>query len=224
MRILDGWHYYWRKTLLWAPELQVAAVTAESERRTEMIRAQAERAAARSQMSEAEFLQNQGLRVEVEALAAGGPAYARAFELINKTNQFNTTGERWSAEEFARLVASGGTAYVFRAADRFTPYGVIGVALTEGRRIRQVVMSCRVVGRGVEIAALAAILARMEGEGPATAATRDTDANLLSRDLFARLGFTQDAPGLWSLAGEAAPPPAHVSCRFVMDAVEAETA
>ena len=63
IRILDGRHYYWRRTLLWAPETQVAAVTSESINRTQMVKAHMERDASRQRLSREEFLESLGVKV-----------------------------------------------------------------------------------------------------------------------------------------------------------------
>jgi len=42
-----------------------------------------------------------GLEAEVYAVrAVDDPRFSRTMELVNKTNQFNTTGRRWTAAEF----------------------------------------------------------------------------------------------------------------------------
>ena len=70
-------------------------------------------------------------------------------------------------------------------------------------------MSCRVVGLGVELAAICAIAAPMLAAYPRIVArVVETDANALARDLFARCGWTQ-TDGEWS-AAEPGAPPAHI--------------
>ena len=72
-------------------------------------------------------------------------------KLINKTNQFNTTGRRWSKQECIPAV--------------------VGVVVVRSFPHCTVVMSCRVIGMEIEIAALSEILraAREGGFGNATA-------------------------------------------------------
>jgi FkbH-like protein len=85
---------------------------------------------------------------------------SRAVQLLAKTNQFNLTTRRRSAaevEEFAS--AKGCQAWVVRVRDRFGDAGVVGLALarTQGDAclIDSFLLSCRVIGRGIETALLA---------------------------------------------------------------------
>jgi FkbH-like protein len=208
VRVL-GAHVYWlRKILLWAPEIQVARVSAESARRTEMVQAQIERELERARMSRADFLESLKLRVRVTELKSGaGSAARRTLELVNKTNQFNTTGRRWSEAELIVALASGTTFHVFDVVDRFTEYGLVGVVVTRGQCIEQFVMSCRVLGMDVELAALAHIVSRMarESAAPLNALIRRTDVNTPCWRLFERFGFVEMAEG-WIEPADFKPP------------------
>lgn len=213
MRVLDGLHYYWRKTLLWSAETQVAHISTESIHRTEMIQAQADREEARKGLTEGRFQASEKLQILIERIDPQHGARHRVFELLNKTNQFNTTGRRWTAEEFSDFLGNRGNVYAISASDRYTPYGIIGVAVTQGPVIRQFVMSCRVFGRQIEIAALSRIIDQIRDFGQVSADSQDTDSNLPSRDLFQRLGF--EWRDKWILNGSAAAPPDFIECIFL---------
>jgi FkbH-like protein len=83
---------------------------------------------------------------------------ARATQLINKTNQFNTTTRRITAEELAELAADPHNIVLqFRLADRFGDNGLVSVMLICQARgdpstleVANWVMSCRVFGRQLE--------------------------------------------------------------------------
>src|SRR5207248_7845569 len=107
--------------------------------------------------------------------------FPRTLELINKTNQFNTTGKRWTLQECESLFRDGGSIFVLEVADRYTVYGIVGVLLVQGGDIVQFVMSCRVVGMDVEIAAVSGVLQALAGRGVIVygAALEPTPANLL---------------------------------------------
>ena len=202
MRILGAEPYDLRRILLWAAETQVAAISAESSARTQMVQAHAKRSAAGQRLSREDFLASLALQVRRRRIASvKDTAFARAFELLNKTNQFNTTGRRWTHPEMLALFRGGGTLYGFDVEDRYCSHGLVGVGVVRGPRIEQFVLSCRVVGLDVEIAMIAEICRLMRDAGHATleAAATDTDANLLSRDLYARAGFTLSAGG-WTLS------------------------
>ena len=210
IRTLGAPHLDWRRILLWSAETQVAAITAESSRRSDMIRAQGKREAARGQQSREAFLDSLGLEVDVNWLAdEQAAAFPRALELINKTNQFNTTGQRWTREEAVAFLRHGGRWWHFSVRDRFTDYGLVGVLLERDGIIQQFVMSCRVFGMGVEQAALFTLVdsARREGRS-LTAMLRETPKNGPCRDVFASAGWTLSDDG-WH-APEATTPPSHI--------------
>jgi FkbH-like protein len=75
--------------------------------------------------------------------------------LLNKTNQLNLTTRRMTEAQFMEWAeADGHEIYVFRVADRFDDYGLTGIASLavdgDAAYIADFVMSCRVIGRGVE--------------------------------------------------------------------------
>jgi FkbH-like protein len=214
IRILGENQYLLRRILLWAPELQVPFITSESARRTEMIQANTQRQTARTRLSRAEFLATLDLRVRLSEITdTTAKPFARALELLNKTNQFNTTGRRWTLQEAGTAFASGTIFYVFEVEDRYSQYGLVGVVIAAADRIEQMVMSCRVVGLDVEIAVMAEILRRMRRTGTSriTARLVETDANLLCRNVFERAGFTADGEDTWiSQTQTTATSPAHI--------------
>jgi FkbH-like protein len=91
-------------------------------------------------------------------------------QLIGKTNQFNLTTRRHGEREVLGFGSRPGAfALALRVRDRFGDAGVVGVALCEqvadACRIDTFLLSCRVIGRGVETALLAAIAGRARASG-----------------------------------------------------------
>ena len=191
--------------------MQVAQISQESSQRTQLIQAQIERERARAVLSREGFLASLNLKIAIHKVGAITDArFARALELINKSNQFNTTGVRWSDSEAAEYFKRGGGWWAFEVADRFTRYGLVGVVCISENQVHQFVMSCRVAGLDAELAALSAILAHspmrdMELEG----SVKDTAANAIVRDLFQRIGWS-NVDGRWR-GGALIPMPAHVA-------------
>jgi FkbH-like protein len=214
MRIIGENPYLVRQTLLWSAETQVATITDESSRRTEMVQAQVRREGDRKTKSREEFLRSLGVKLRLGAVkSVDDPHFARAFELINKTNQFNTTGKRWTHDEMLALFRADGELRTFTVSDAYSNYGLVGVVVVQGATIRQWAMSCRVIGLDVELAALAEIQRGIGARGhlEAQAQVVETDVNYLCRDLFARGGFVFDG-AVWrkSLAAETGSAMAHV--------------
>ena len=220
IRILGSDFYSLRRVLLWAPETQVTNISDELAKRTELVQQQIAREEEKKFMDGADFVKSLQAQLMVHRISDMSHfLLPRSLELINKTNQFNTTGERWTLESVRSAFQNGATIYAFEVQDRFSKYGTVIVSLVLGSDIRIFVMSCRVIGLEVELAALSIIaedalnsgLEHIEGKIVAT------EANLLSRDLFARAGFIKNE-NKWVLDLRKRPmPPEHVS--IVKDAL-----
>ncbi|MDH2390776.1 HAD-IIIC family phosphatase [Streptomyces sp. HNM0663] len=138
-----------------------------------------------------------GLSIEASAAPAADGDTARIAQLTLRTNRFNLTGVRLTAAQVARR-ADDPAALVLavRAADRFGDDGVVGAVLVhrdaDGLHLENYVMSCRVLGRGIEDAVLAGLLraARRDGLPAVHARWRPTAANEKLRGFLTGHGFT----------------------------------
>lgn len=195
-----------RRILLWAPETQIANRSAESTRREEMLKKQFERENQKSSMSRSDFLQSLACKVSLwEVTSIEHPSFSRIFELVNKTNQFNTTGSRWDFDDYQHHIDKGGRIFAFSVTDRFTEYGTVGVVFTLQNHIHQFVMSCRVLGMDVEIAILNHIVkyAREDNKSEEIHASLvETEANTPCRTLFLRGGFAEIGPNNFTLQAD----------------------
>lgn len=201
MRVLGDDIYRLRRVLLWSGETQVSHITDESSRRTEMIQAQIEREGMRSAMSREDFLLSLQVSVQVHQVTDTGDAsFVRAFELINKSNQFNTTGRRWTYDECARAFQQNTVFHVGLVKDKYTDYGLVAVAIVRNDQIEQYVMSCRVFGLGVEQSILAMIVQSVHRHSDVMGHVVETPANALGRQLYANCGFSETEPGKWVFA------------------------
>ena len=100
----------------------------------------------------------------------------RAVQLINKTNQFNANGRRWTEEEVATILARGGRLYGASLADRSGEHGeVIACLIDADGTVEAFVMSCRVFQRRAESAFLASLASR--GIHPSTIRHAATERN-----------------------------------------------
>jgi len=192
IRVIGSNPYLTRRILLWSSETQLATLTDESIRREDMVRKQIVRQETRAVMTREEFLATLECRVSFTEIAGvEQPEFGRALELINKTNQFNTTGKRWSHLEIREFLAAGGCILSFRVSDRFVDYGLVGALLVGGAEIVQFVMSCRVLGMEVERAAVAHVVGLLRrGESiEITAPLQFTADNTPCREVYAKCGF-----------------------------------
>jgi FkbH-like protein len=94
------------------------------------------------------------------SFSCGREQDSRAFELINKTNQFNVNGRRLSERDFSRALSRpGGFLLTVAYKDKFGPLGKIAAVLgrAEGSTVTvdSWVMSCRAFSRRIEHQSLA---------------------------------------------------------------------
>lgn len=148
------------------------ATTGEDRKRTALYQQGAERARFRDQaVSLQAFIDGLDLRVEVAD--AADDDLPRVAQLTERTNQFNfTTLRRSQAEIREFLRRDGAGCRVVRVSDRFGDYGLVGAVLfTTGPdrlTVDTFLLSCRVLGRGVEHAVLAAVAATAVARGKQT--------------------------------------------------------
>jgi FkbH-like protein len=201
-----------REVLLSSPRFQVLEASAEARARSETTRARLlrEEAARATGGDHRAFLASLGVRCRVRRERDGARA-ARISELLRRTNQFNTTGERLGAAEVeARIARPGAAVLSMEVADRFAAYGLVGVALVEAGEVTCFALSCRVIGLEVERPLLRRALLAAAGDERRRVRVlfRKTDRNLPASRLFLAEGFEPLADGggyIFDLARREAP-------------------
>jgi FkbH-like protein len=141
---------------IWA--LDKMMVTPEDKMRTRMYRADKKRKEIQEQApSLTEFLSQLELKVSFNIM--NSTQVNRVSQLTQRTNQFNLSTRRRREDEMMALAETPGTScWVLEVSDRFGDYGLVGVVITMERNdhlfIDTFLLSCRVLGRGVENAVL----------------------------------------------------------------------
>lgn len=170
-------------------------ISAESRSKTAQYRQRQEAAESSAQFETNEqYLASLDLRVQLARDDAA--SLARISELTLKSNQFNLTTLRQSPAEIRqRIDSESGTVYSLDVSDRFGDAGLTGVVLAswqgETARIDAFLMSCRVIGRGVEFCFWPALAedARRHGCHIIEAEYRPTAKNAQVADFYDRLGL-----------------------------------
>jgi FkbH-like protein len=172
--------------------------TAEDLRRTQMYQSEALRRDAASHFaSRRDYLRSLGLRILVHRDRLDH--VRRVAQLTQKTNQFNLTTKRYAESEILRMVHSdSGHVLSVEVSDRFGDYGISGVVIYERLAsagevsIDTLLLSCRVLGRDVELALMDAVIEQLRTDGVAEvhASWAPTKKNLQVEHYYESCGFS----------------------------------
>lgn len=142
--------------------------TTEDKRRTSLYKENIERDRALKQSPTLEnFLD--GLGLEIKIVPPSLQQNERIAQLTQRTNQFNLTTIRRSQQEIKQLCENNYECLAVEVSDRFGDYGLVGVILfttdNDSLIADTFLLSCRVLGRGVEYKMLARLgeIAREKG-------------------------------------------------------------
>jgi FkbH-like protein len=201
-------------------------ITGDDRARTDMMHQEASRREFAQELAGEEFLSS--LNLEVFIYPPTETDLARVAQLINKTNQFNTTTRRYTLEDVKAFVASESHDVLCATVrDRFGDYGLVGVVIlshaASSTEFDTLLMSCRVLGRGIETALISNGIRNAAERG--LRAVRGfyipTRKNGMVADLFERHGFsvtsegTGDAePSEWTRNVEGLDVPSFLAVRF----------
>jgi len=121
--------------------------------------------------------------------------YVRCVQLLNKTNQFNALGRRYSEQDFLSLVSTPGRIVcAYAAADKFGDYGLICVTSSRCENsilfLDDFVMSCRAMGKGIEEAVILHLI-KVSNSVKVVASLNDLPRNMPIREFYKRYGLAQ---------------------------------
>jgi FkbH-like protein len=192
---LPGDPFEFANVLRQAPVFERLELSADDRERGRYYRQQQERTEFQAEAASLEdFYRGLHMRVAIEPVTPA--TLPRAAQLTQKTNQFNLTTRRYTEEQLSRMTPPQWGIYTLRAQDRFGDNGLVGVAILkfEGpvAEIDTLLLSCRVIGRTIETAFLAA-LARAAYDRGATKLAGwylPTAKNAPARDVYRSHGFT----------------------------------
>lgn len=188
-----------RRRLLTDPRLQIARITKESANRTETMRALLERKQMQTQsLSEEDFIASLKVETRFEQMTQDHDR-ARVAEMFQRITQFNTTGVKFSVAELENLLGDKDVhVFVAHVKDRLSDHGMVGAAIVQNQEIIGLVLSCRVLGMGVEHAFLRHIMQTLSSRyDRISGRIVETSRNIPVRNLYRDSGFALDQ-GRWS--------------------------
>jgi FkbH-like protein len=191
---------YYPATVAAAGYFEAASFTADDLGRNRSYAANAERRAVEEKSTDLEgYLRSLGMTLFISGVGSG--ELARASQLINKSNQFNLSTRRYTEAELQHALRDPACfALCLRLVDRFSDNGLISVLLARpdpslergALLIDTWLMSCRVLGRQVEAAALEVLAREAEKRGASALVGeyRPTSRNGMVAAHYEKLGFS----------------------------------
>ncbi|NOY62758.1 MAG: HAD-IIIC family phosphatase [Gammaproteobacteria bacterium] len=148
---------------VYSENFQIYALTDEDREKTAQYKTNASRVRHREKFASIEaYFAN--LQMVLTILPADNFNIPRIAQITQKTNQFNLTTQRYSENDIHHFVNEGHMVLCMSVQDKFGDNGITAVAIVEidknekTANIDSFMMSCRVLGRGVETAFLSIIL------------------------------------------------------------------
>ena len=179
------------------PECNVP-ITNESRNRRVMYREQQQREAVLRAHPEDYLGFLKDCRMELRINRLNHSNLKRVYELAQRTNQLNFSGNRYQEFQLVDLMGSDYlNTYVIDCQDRFGTYGIVGFGVVDRRepRLLDLMFSCRIQSKRVEHAVLAFLLNRhlSETNRDFHANYRKTAKNAPSGKVFEEMGFEEAA-------------------------------
>lgn len=140
-----------------------------------------------------EYLLSLEMKLRIEKVNAA--TLQRVAQLTQKTNQFNLTTQRYTEADIQRMVDEGADVWTLTVSDKFGDYGLTGVMIVANGKIDTLLMSCRVLGKGIEMAFVKKVLSEYQGE--IKAEYIPTAKNQQVADFYERVGMSKCSDGLY---------------------------
>jgi FkbH-like protein len=132
------------------------------------------------------------LQIQVTVSEADDVTIPRIAQMTQKTNQFNLTTRRYQDSDIRQFLQDGWRIWSISVSDRFGDSGITGCALVHGNDVDSFLLSCRVLGKGIESIFLKTVLSILKKEGcqAVTAHYVPTLKNAQVADFYEKCGFS----------------------------------
>lgn len=177
---------------------RVYSVTEEDRRKTEQYKANASRTQERKKFVDFDqYLQSLEIEMRIEPISSFN--VSRIAQMTHKTNQFNLTTRRYSESDLMGFSSEGWLIYCLSVKDRFGDNGITGAVLLRpidgGYEIDSFLLSCRILGKGIEEVFLSGILNILRNRGVklVKASYIPTAKNMQVSGFYERTDFVLDS-------------------------------
>ena len=185
---------------------ETASYTAQDSQRTNEYQAEVKRSNEREKFVDlADFLRSLNMRGAVKPFSPFN--IPRVTQLTQRSNQFNLRTVRYTEKQIADIAASEShVAMAIELRDKYGDNGMISVIILEKQEntlfVDTWLMSCRVLGRGVEQFVLNNIVKKASELGMSTICGEyvPTAKNGMVKDHYQKLGFQSAGANRWTLS------------------------
>lgn len=174
-------------------------LTDEDRKKVEQYKQNAHRARIQAQFTDmTAFLRTLDMRLKIfrmgkRNIAEYGWMVPRITQMTQKTNQFNLTTRRYDENDIRAMISSGAEVWALAVTDRFGDNGITGLMIVKpenGWTIDTMLMSCRILGKGIEEAFFRSVMTHYSGR--LQAEYIPTAKNGQVADFYDRMGLKVD--------------------------------
>lgn len=169
----------------------VYSLTKEDKKKTDQYRANAARSKAALSFDDyTQFLRSLDLKLRIMPMNEFNKG--RIAQMTQKTNQFNLTTKRYTDVDLDRLYAEGARIWCLSVEDKFGDSGITGALIYKSGEIDSFLLSCRILGKGIENAFLKYVLniLRKDGIDVVRSVYFPTLKNTQVREFYDKNGFS----------------------------------
>lgn len=174
---------------------KVYTLTSEDLQKTEQYKANAQRASASKQYDNLEdFIRS--LEININIIPADKFNIPRIAQMAQKTNQFNLTTKRYTETDIELFAKNGDYVFCISVNDKFGDNGITGAIIIrrngDKADIDTLLLSCRILGKGIEDAFFKSIINRLYDDGIKViqATYAPTAKNFQVSDFYDKQGMT----------------------------------
>ncbi len=169
---------------------KVYSLTDEDKKKTEEYKANAKRAREQQKFTDMDsFIKS--LEIKMKIQSANSMNISRIAQMTQKTNQFNLTTRRYTESDLNAMIADGAKIWCLSVSDKFGDSGITGCIIVKHNEIDELLLSCRILGKGIEKEFIAQILGLLKNNGltELKAAYIPTAKNVQVKDYYENNGF-----------------------------------
>lgn len=170
---------------------KVYTLTDEDKKKTEEYKANAERSKEQSKFTDMDsFIRS--LEIKMTIQTANKMNISRIAQMTQKTNQFNLTTKRYTESDLNSMLADDAKIWCLSVADKFGDSGITGAIIINNKEIDEFLLSCRILGKGIEKEFIRQILLilKQSGVNELKAIYIPTAKNVQVKDFYENNGFT----------------------------------